>query len=130
MPLYIDRTSLPLLRLRYVGKFTDADLGKFLHELEAILALPGRKAAVFDLTEAGTGSPTQRQTQAAWIGKHESVLARDFAAAAIVTDSAIIRGAVTALFWLRPLPFPTHVTATAQLAEEWLAPYLASLQTS
>jgi hypothetical protein len=127
LPVYVDRTTLPLLRLRYVGDFSDAELATFLRELEAVLELPGRKVAVFDLTEASAGSATQRQAQAAWIGKYERVLARDFAAAALVTDSAIIRGAVTAIFWIRPLPFPTRVTATVKSAEEWLAPYLSTL---
>lgn len=129
LPLYIDRENLPLLRLRYLGDYSDAELVQFLRKLEAVLELPGRKAAVIDLSEAGVGTATQRQMQANWIGKYEQVLAREFSAAAIVTDSAIIRGTVTAVFWIRPLPFPTRVTATVKLAEEWLAPYLAPTET-
>lgn len=129
MPLYVDQQSLPLLRLRYVGDYSDAELTVFLHKLDAILEVPGRKVCLFDLTAAGVGTATQRQTQGKWIAKNEKVLQREFAAAAIVTDSAIIRGAVTAIFWIRPLPFPTQVTATVQSAEEWLAPYLAPSRT-
>jgi hypothetical protein len=124
LPLYIDRESLPLLRLRYVGDYRDAELTEFLRKLEAVLELPGRKACLIDLSDATAGSATQRQMQASWISKHEKTLERDFAAAAIVTDSAIIRGTVTAVFWIRPLPFPTKVSATVKIAEEWLAPYL------
>jgi hypothetical protein len=42
-----------------------------------------------------------------------------------VTDSAIIRGTVTAVFWIKPLPLPTHVASTLGAAERWLAPFLA-----
>ncbi|HKP58100.1 MAG TPA: STAS/SEC14 domain-containing protein [Polyangiales bacterium] len=129
MPLYIDRETLPLLRLRYVGDYSDPELTEFLRKLESVLETPGRKAAVIDLSQAAAGTATQRQIQAAWIGKQEKVLAREFSAAAIVTDSAIIRGTVTAVFWIRPLPFPTRVTATVKLAEEWLAPYLEPTKT-
>ena len=124
MPLYVDRETLPLLRLRYVGDYSDAELSQFLSKLEAVLALPGRKACVIDLSSAAAGSATQRQLHTAWIGKHEQALARGFAAAAIVTDNAIIRGTVTAIFWIRPLPFPTRVTATVASAEAWLRSYL------
>lgn len=92
-----------------------------------LLKQPGRKVCLFDLTKATTGTARQRQTQAAWIGKNEEALARDFAAAAIVTDSAIVRGTVTAIFWIRPLPFPTRVVATLEAADAWLSPYRAAL---
>ncbi|HKP60252.1 MAG TPA: STAS/SEC14 domain-containing protein [Polyangiales bacterium] len=127
MPLVIDRKNLPMLQLRYVGDFSDAELTEFLRELDEVLKLPGRKVCVFDLAKATTGTPRQRQIQGAWIAKNEDALARGFAAAAIVTESAIIRGAVTAIFWIRPLPFPTRVVATLEAADEWLAPYRAAL---
>lgn len=127
MPLIIDRTSLPMLQLRYVGDYSDAELDKFLSELDALLKQPGRKVCVFDLTKAATGTARQRNAQGAWIAKNEQALARDFAAAAIITESAFIRGTVTAIFWIRPLPFPTRVVATFEAADAWLAPYRAAL---
>jgi hypothetical protein len=127
LPLYVDRESLPLLRLRYVGEYSVAELTEFLRELDAVLDLPRRKACLIDLTGAKPGSATQRQMQANWIGEREEVLARGFSAAALVTDSAIIRGAITAVFWIRPLPFPTQVTPTLKSAEEWLEPFLSPL---
>lgn len=130
MPLQVERQALPLLRLTYIDTYSDAELEQFLREIEAVLALPGRKACLIDLTRAKAGSAKQRQMQGDWIKTHESVLERDFAAAAIVTDSAIIRGTVTAVFWIRPLPFPSHVAASIDKAQVWLAPYLASIRAS
>ncbi|HKU36965.1 MAG TPA: STAS/SEC14 domain-containing protein [Polyangiales bacterium] len=127
MPLHIDRRGLPLLRLTYIGEYSDDELIRFLSELKAVLALPGSKACLIDLCEATAGSARQRKLQGEWIREHESLLARDFVAAAIVTDSAVIRGTVTAVFWIRPLPMPTHVAPTLAAAEAWLAPYLANL---
>ncbi|HET8936706.1 MAG TPA: STAS/SEC14 domain-containing protein [Polyangiales bacterium] len=127
MPLIIDRTQLPLLQLRYLGPFSDDELEAFLSELDGVLQLPGRKVCVIDLTHADPGSARQRQLQAAWIIRNEQELARQFAAAAIVTDRAIIRGTVTAVFWIRPLPFPTRVVATVESADAWLAQYRAEL---
>lgn len=127
MPLLVERQNLPLLRLTYVGDYTDEELARFLLEIDSVLALPGRKACLIDLTRATAGSATQRQMQAAWISRQEKTLQRDFVAAGIVTDSAIIRGTVTAVFWIRPLPLPSKVFATIEQAEAWLAPQLAQL---
>ena len=127
MPLFVERQTLPLLRLTYVDDYSDAELSRFLLEIDGILELPGRKAALIDLTRAKAGSAKQRQMQGAWISSNEKKLERDIVAAAIVTDSAIIRGTVTAVFWIRPLPLPTRVAATVAQAEVWLAPYLSQL---
>ena len=128
MPLLIDRKNLPVLQLRYVGDYSDAELAVFLRELDDVLKAPGRKLCIFDLSKATTGTARQRQLQGEWIKRNEQALKREFAAAAIVTDSAIIRGAVTAIFWVRPLPFPTRIVATLESAEVWLAPHLAALR--
>jgi len=115
------------LRLIYAGAYTDAELLQFLSEIDSALKVPGRKACVIDLTAAKAGTARQRGLQGEWIRTNEILLARDFAAAAVVTDSALIRGTVTAVFWIRPLPMPTHVTATVAEAEQWLAPFLSGL---
>jgi hypothetical protein len=127
MPLLVDRTHLPELRLSYLGNYSDDELLAFLSELDDVLRVPGRKLCLIDLTGAKPGSARQRQLQAEWIRKNEAALQRDFAAAAIVTDNAIIRGTVTAVFWIRPLPFPTHIVATVPRADAWLTAHRSTL---
>jgi hypothetical protein len=126
VPLHVDRNDLPILRLRYIGEYTDDELIEFLRELTSIFRVPGKKVGIIDLSLAKPGSARQRKLQAEWIQTHETALAEGFAAAAVVTDSAVIRGTVTAVFWIRPLPFPTHVAATIDAAEHWLRPYIDS----
>jgi hypothetical protein len=126
MPLHVDRQNLPLLRLEYLGDYTDDELIRFLQEISAVLrTTSGRKTCLIDLRKATAGTARQRKLQAGWIGDNEEALAKDFAAAAIVTSSALIRGTVTAVFWIRPLPLPTNIVATVAQAEAWLAPFLA-----
>jgi hypothetical protein len=127
LPLRIEQDQLPLLQLAYVGDYSDDELSEFLRVLEGVLQLPGRKACIIDLRKSTAGSAKHRKVQGEWIRDHEAQLARDFTAAAIVTDSAVIRGTVTAVFWIRPLPFPTKLCATIEDAQRWLAPYLSAL---
>lgn len=125
MPLLIDTHALPLVKLAYVGEFTDDELSAFLGQMDSVLELPGRKVCLMDLRTATTGTAKQRSMQGKWIATNEDIIAREFLAAALVTDRAIIRGTITAIFWIRPLPIPTHVAASLAAAEQWLAPYLA-----
>jgi hypothetical protein len=100
----------------------------FFEQLESTLLLPGRKVGLIDLSKAVVSPPTQRQQHGAWIATHEAKLRAQFIAAAIVCDNALIRGGITAVFWIRPLPLPTHVAPSLQQAESWLAPYLAEIK--
>ena len=128
MPLYVDQSELPLLQLKYVGAYTDEELYQFLREVDGVLGHPGKKLGLVDLVGADPGTARQRRLHAEWISERKGLLARSFAAAAIVTDNALIRGTVTAVFWIAPLPLPTHVAASVARAQEWLAPYMAQLR--
>lgn len=130
LPLYVEQRELPLLQLRYVGPYSDAELFTLLRQMESVLTRPGKKVGIVDLTHADVGTARQRRLHAEWIGAHKQELLREFAAAAIVTDNALIRGTVTAVFWIAPLPVPTHVTSTVEQAQQWLAPYLSGLQSA
>ena len=130
MPLYVDQREMPLLHLRYVGAYSDDELSAFLQQLDAVLAQPGKKAGLVDLSEAAAASARQRRMHAEWIGDRKHLLARDFVAAALVTDNVLVRGTITAIFWIAPLPLPTHVASSVPHAQEWLAPYLARLHGS
>jgi butyrate kinase len=127
LALHVECQQLPLVRLSYEGAYSDDELHQFLLRVAAMLQLPGRKAAIIDLTKATPGTAKQRQMQGDWIKAHEEVVAREFVAAVIISDSAVIRGTVTAVFWIRPLPLPTEIVSTLEDAERWLAPYLLTL---
>jgi DNA-binding transcriptional regulator YbjK len=127
MPIHVDSHRLPLLHIRYDGPFSDQELGTYLSQLDDVLRTPGRKVAIIDLLTAVAPPASQRRAQAAWIERNEALLRQNFTATAIVTDSALIRGVVTAIFWVRPLPYPTQVVEGMEAAREWLAPYLCAL---
>jgi hypothetical protein len=129
LPIYVDQSALPVLRLTYAGSYSDTELLQFLSEVDTALKVPGQKVGLIDLTDAKPGSARQRRLQADWIRENEALLVRDVVAAALVTDSAVIRGTVTAVFWIRPLPMPSKIVATLQEAEKWLHSYLEKLPT-
>lgn len=127
MPIRVELNALPLVRIRYVGDYTNDELDDFLDELDRLLRRPGRKLALIDLLDSNVSPPMQRRRQADWIARNERVLRRDFAACAIVLDNPLLRGAVTAIFWISPLPLPTHIAASRQEAQGFLRPYFERL---
>ena len=123
MPIVVDVRTLPIVRIAYIGDYSDDELTTYLATLQRLFTMPGRKVAVLDVLKGTVATAHQRKRQAAFIERNEDLLRRDFAAAAIVLDSALLRGAVTAIFWMRPLPMPTQIVATVDAALTWLAPY-------
>jgi hypothetical protein len=124
MPIVVDTSTLPLLKIRYDGPFSDEELERLFRALEGVLKRDGQMAAVIDLRTAVAPPANQRRAQGEWIHKNERKLGRKVMAAAIVTDSAIMRGVVTAIFWVRPLPCPTRVVPDLALAREWIEPFV------
>lgn len=124
MPISVDSSKLPLLRIRYDGSFSDDELRDYLGVLDGVLKVAGKKVAIIDLRTAAAASANQRRLQAEWIKRNVDRLKTSFRGAAIITDSALMRGIVTAIFWIHPLPFPTEVVPDLASAQDWVKPHL------
>lgn len=54
----------------------------------------------------------QRRMQADWIKQHDALLRKRAVAIVFVYSSTLLRGMLTAILWLSPLPMPHYVCAT------------------
>ncbi len=79
------------------------------------------RAVLYDVPTPSVFGPEHRRKIAEVLRRHEETLARVATGFCLVTSSPIIRGVVTATFWLAPPRYPTH--AAEQVAEglAWLA---------
>jgi hypothetical protein len=70
----------------------------------------GPHVLIVDMTHGNAGAtPAQRAKVAAWIGQNEAELkARRQLAHVLVIDSAVVRGIVTAVTWLKPPANPQY----------------------
>ncbi len=120
----IDESAFPLVRIAFVGVPTDAQFDEYLAFLSKNLdrcAKTGRKCAIlFDASRAGLVTASVRQKQAHWMRTHEERSARFCVGYAFVIQSALIRGALTAILWLAPMPAAHHVAASVAEAEAFL----------
>ncbi len=124
MPLYqiIDEFA-PIRWMLQVEPTTDANLRAFLDEeivAQRELARRGQRyIAVCDATIGMRLTPLQRKLYADWMREHDALLKSVLAGAAFVMPSALVRGALTAIFWVAPLEAPHSVHARTEQALEW-----------
>ena len=88
---------------------------------EQILARRQQTVTILDTTRSDSTSAAQRKKQADWLAKHKEDLRRYSLGTAFVIKSAMVRGVLTAIFWLQPMDRPHTIVATLSEAEGWAA---------
>ena len=121
----------PLIVVRFTGAPTDAEFRDYLavleRNLEDSIARGVTTAVAIDASDQPNAiSAAQRRTQADWIRSHYQSLTIGCAGTAFVAPTAILRGIITAVFWMQRLPYPYAVVSTLSEAEAWCAGQLAS----
>ena len=117
--LEYDETRFPLVLVRSRGRATDAELDALLAALKRPLLRREKYVEIFDGTHADPGTPSQRRTLAEWMRAHANLINTYSIGTAIVMPSPLVRGALTAIFWIQPLPCPHTVVSTMAEAERW-----------
>jgi hypothetical protein len=114
----VARVDWPIVLIEFPEKrVTDADLHAVLAHIESLLSEAAKNRekifVITDLTVMREITPAnQRQFTAEWIKRTASLSRTASVGGATVTPSAILRGIITALYWLQPSPSPTFTVAT------------------
>lgn len=126
MPYRLDDTRHPLVVVTFEGQLTDDEMTKYLEDMETrVLGRRMPYAVVVDATRSRGIDARQRRIQADWLRRHEAEIRRFNRGTAFVITSPIVRGALTAIFWIQPLPSPHVVVSTFDQAEAWCRAQLA-----
>jgi hypothetical protein len=78
-----------------------------------------KQVGILDLTRAERSPPVQRRKHAAWMRQNADILRKRSAGMAFVITSSFVRGILTAIMWIQPLPMEHTVVATLAEAERW-----------
>src|SRR5262252_2029385 len=100
-------------------ELTDEAVLSVLRDLEARLARGGTYGLIFDLSNAGTPNAVQRQLLAGHMRKNRALIERSVRRLAVVAPSSMVRGMLTAIFWIQPPPVPYEVFSSRDEAAAW-----------
>ncbi len=121
MPIHVDVSRLPLVVLRFEGSPSDEEFSRYLDQVaREVFALDRPHGMVVDAARLTSMSAKQRRMQAEWMEKHDATVRRNSVGNALVITSPIIRGALTAILWIRPMPGDHVVVSTYGEAERWI----------
>jgi hypothetical protein len=121
----LDAAGWPVLHIRYKGTVDAEAFEAHLEELAGHLARGERYGVVFDARRAEHLPALQRKMQADWVAAHRAALTERCVGVAFVFDSSVVRGLLTAILWVQPLPHPHCVVPTLAEAEAWVREALA-----
>ena len=119
MPIQFDTQSDPIIWIHFAGAVTEREFDTYLETMTRYVNRGTPTLFLYDALQSQVPSATQRQKQAAWLERHEAALRRNSLGTAFVIANPLIRGALTAIFWIRPTPVPYIVTGTRSEAERW-----------
>ncbi len=108
------------------GQVTDEQFRAYLSALSALMGRGGWRVLVYDARLAAPAPASQRRMQAEWMKLNDAGVRRSTAGIAFVIPSAVVRGVLTAIFWLQPLACPHLVTESFEEAFRWARGKLAS----
>ena len=126
MSFIVDAGDLPLLRITYDGAATEEQMRAYIDDYDAVLARRQRYALLLDASRAAVPSPTMRRMKAEFLRDRAGVMGALCVGGAYVITSPAIRGAMSAIFWLQPLPYPHVVVASPAEGERWCRARLAA----
>jgi hypothetical protein len=114
----VDDSRFPLVIVRYRGLLDDEAFEAYLQRLQEVRSR-GPNVAVLDATHAGYLPASQRRRQAEWLREHAGMMRDNSLGTAFVIPSTLIRGVLTAILWIVPMPGPHVVVETHEQGEEW-----------
>jgi hypothetical protein len=110
------------------SELTDAAVASVLRQLEARLARNSRHVLIFDMTQTGTPNAIQRQMLAAHMKKNRELIRRSVLALGVVVQSSLVRGVLTAIFWIEAPPVPHQIFETSIEAASWARAHVRSMR--
>jgi hypothetical protein len=123
---WIDATRAPVYGINFPREATDEDVILFCRVREEWGAVAKYRVAwVVDLAGIIKATATQRRLFSEHLGRFEPHDIAYNQGSALVAPNAVVRGVVTAVFWLRAPCFPTECFSTHEEALAWASARLA-----
>jgi hypothetical protein len=117
---HFDTTKWPLVVFTAEGVLEDHEFDAHFKEYRALLSRNKPYVILMDTTKMGSTTAVFRKRYASFFKDHEAPLKRLCKGGALLITSGIVRGTLTAVLWLTPMPFPHKIVANREEAMPWL----------
>lgn len=114
-----DDSHHPLVVVRFLGVLTDDQFAQYLDDLTRNLERRQKTVVILDARRSGATPAAQRRMQADWLKEYEPLLRQYTLGTAFVISSRVVRGILTAILWVQPLPSEHVVVSTLAEALAW-----------
>ena len=111
MGIEVDETNWPIIVINALGDSSDDDLQRYLRALQRALNRCESHVVMIDARGGKSLKGTHRKLVADWNKAHEGELREFRKGLVLVTESTVLRGMITAIYWIFPAPFPYHPVA-------------------
>ena len=119
----LDLGSAKLMCTRIVGARSDKHIVEHLEEYRLLLLEArgqGHKLVdILDIRDAAPPTAKQRRMQGEWNTEYEALMRQTLVGFTFVVSSTVMRGIITAIMWIKPLPVPTAVFTQLEDAIAW-----------
>ena len=119
MPYIQDRSQFPLVIDVMSGESHDEDIARYIAAHKELLDRKQIYAAVLDARAGKMMSAPHRKQIADWLKSDKARLEQFHASLAFVAASAILRGILTAVYWVAPPPYPYKIFEHIDDAKTW-----------
>ena len=107
----VDVSRYPLVVVRYGHQITDAEWSACAARIGELIRR-GPFGMINDVRSGSVPSAVQRRTIITLYDENDRDVRAHFLASALVGESILLRGVLTALTWVRPAPHPMAIFAT------------------
>jgi hypothetical protein len=122
----VDESRFPLVVVTFEGQLADHEFDRYLLTMSRVLQRRAKNAIVFDARRAAAPTAMQRSKQAAWLKSNRAAIQQYSCGSVFVIASAVIRGGLTAILWISPIPGAHTVVSTLAEGEAWALGRLAA----
>jgi hypothetical protein len=116
----LDESRWPLVVFTAVGEQTEEDFDAFLEDCDRVLRRRLPHGTIFDGRRSSPIGPKLRKRQVAWLSRNDALLRAYVVGSGVLIKSAVQRGALRAIMWMRPLPFPYVVESSFEAARRFV----------
>lgn len=117
--LDLNLTRWPIIEVTNPPAFTDDEWTHLLTQITGVLKQDRPFAMINDVRVGPPPSAQQRKAISQLYQENMNLVKKNWRGTALITSSALVQGAITALNWLMPPPHPVKVCSNYAEGEKW-----------